>query len=336
VTNDGTYYEYAVAATNAAGMSVPSPQSSPPVQGIAPPDQPAAPAASDTDPATGHGYDNAIHVTFTVPNGNGGAITSVEYGLNSQSAAGTWAGPFTAGASITQAASASNGTPYVAYVRGCNSLTCGPWSAASNQVTPYGPPAAPANVSASASGTTITYSWGGGAGNGRPLDHYVTCVDGQNCVNTTATSESRDYPPPPYSQGHSVTVYAVDSTGWQSAPAASNTATTPAQPSATVAVSIGNTEAGSSKYGGACAGNSGCVNFWVVASNFTPGKVLTYTCDQGGVWWTDTHAWGGATVTTDGNGNASFYTDCLHAKDGSTVTINVTDGARSASGSVRT
>jgi large repetitive protein len=333
VTNDGTYYEYTVTATNAAGDSTPSPQSSPPVQGIAPPDAPATPSAADHDASTGKGYDGAIQVTFTAPNGNGGSITSVEYGLNGQSTSGTWNGPFTAGASVTQTASGlANGSNYVVYVRGCNSLACGPWSSASNQVTPYGAPGAPTNVTAASSGTTISYSWGGGAGNGRPLDHYIYCIDGANCQNSTGTTASGSYG---YSSSHNVTVYAVDSAGQQSAGATSNTATTAAPPSPTVSISRGPNEPTAT-----CTSGSGCSAVHVIGNNFTPGATLTYTCsdNHGGTWWTDTRAWGGALVKADGSGHTDFETNCVWGNNNWslsnwTLTINVSDGSKSASGS---
>jgi hypothetical protein len=258
----------------------------------------------------------------------------VEYGLNGQATSGSWTGPYPAGASVTQTASGlANGTSYVAYVRGCNSLACGPWSTASNQVTPFGPPGAPVNVTASASGTTISYSWGGGAGNGRPLDHYIYCIDGANCQNSTGTSAGPvSYG---YSSSHNVTVYAVDSAGQQSAGATSNTATTAAPPSPTVSISRGPNEPTAS-----CTSSFGCSAVHVIGDNFTPGATLTYKCsdNHGGTWWTDTHAWGGALVKADGSGHTDFETDCVWGNNNWslsnwTLTISVSDGSKSASGS---
>jgi hypothetical protein len=128
-----------------------------------------------------------------------------------------------------------------------------------------------------------------------------------------------------------VTVYVVDSAGQQSAGATSGTATTAPPPNPTVSVGNGPYRTGTGT--GPCAGNSTCHDFTVSGANFTPGATITYTCSDGGVWWTSTKTWGGITVTADGSGNVNFQTTCLHKPDGAVVTISVSDGSKSASGS---
>jgi hypothetical protein len=138
-----------------------------------------------------------------------------------------------------------------------------------------------------------------------------------------------------YNQTHKISVYVVDTAGQQST-TASASATTVNQPAA-VSVTRGNNEAGSPQYGGACANNPACFNFLVTVSGFPANTGLSYTCaDNGQVWWTDTRGWNGGQVRTDGSGNTSFYTMCLHASDGSTVTIDVSGGGANQSGSYRT
>ena len=149
------------------------------MQGAAPPGAPTGLSAKDHDNGSSAGYNGAIHVDFTVPQPNSAQLSRVEYGLNATSVSGSWNAPGAPGSSVEEAIPGlSNGTSYVVYVRGCNDAgLCGPWASPSNQVMPYGPPAAP-NVTASVNGTSIAYSWGGGGGNGRPVSTYHVCFDG--------------------------------------------------------------------------------------------------------------------------------------------------------------
>jgi hypothetical protein len=64
VNNDSSWYEYTVTATNLAGVSAQSPQSSPGVQAAAPPNAPTNVTATAT------GQANTISVSFTVPAAN--------------------------------------------------------------------------------------------------------------------------------------------------------------------------------------------------------------------------------------------------------------------------
>ena len=332
VSNDGTWYEYTVTATNPAGDSPKSPQSSPAVQGAAPPNAPGNLSAKDHDAGSAAGYNGAIHVDFTVPQPNSAQLSSVEYGINATTVSGTWNSPGSPGSSVDETINGlTNGTSYVVYVRGCNDAgLCGPWAGPSSQVIPYGPPGKP-TASATQAGTSVNYSWGGGGGNGRAVSTYHVCFD-NSCSDMAAGSKSVSYG---YNQTHTITVYVVDAAGQQSA-SVSASATTVSQP-ATVSVARGNNEAGSASAGGACAGNPACFNFHVSVSGFPANTNLSYTCaDNGGVWWTAGKDWSNAQIRTDGNGSTSFYTQCLHAHDGTTVTVNVSGGSTSHSGSVTT
>ena len=327
VNSDGTWYEYTVLAANAAGPSAQSPQSSPAVQGTAPPAQPATPAA--TDNSGGTGYNGAIHVTFTAPAPNSAQLTSVQYGLNSTSESGSWTGPFTAGSGYTESVTGlTNGSTYVVYIRGCNEAgLCGPWSNASNQVSPYGPPAAP-SVSAVANGTSITYNWGGGGGGGRGVTTYHVCIDG-GCTNYSGSGTSTvGYG---YSQTHTITAYVVDSAGQQSGTSSASATTGPPPANPTVAISQGPHEAVS----GCSTSNCYAVN--VTVSNFPAGADLQYYCSSNGAqYWpgsgTTDLSWSGSAQHANGSGAASFTTECVwgywnNAGRTITVTVNGTSGS---------
>ena len=324
VSNNGTWYEYTVTATNAAGESAQSPQSSPAVQGSAPPDQPATPSA--TDNSNGIGYNGAIHVTFTAPVPNSAQLTSVQYGLNATSESGVWSGPFTAGTGYTESISGlTNGSNYVVYIRGCNDAgLCGPWSNASNQVSPYGPPGAP-SVGAVANGTSITFSWSGGGGGGRPISTYHVCID-SNCANYSGPgSNTVSYG---YAQTHTITAYVVDSAGQQSG-TSSASATTAAAPPATVTVSPG-----SQKSVSGCTG-SNCYVVNVSVANFPATTTLQYYCSStGSQYWPTSGTLSGG--NTNGSGSASFATQCVWGywnTSGMTISVTVRGGSVSATGS---
>jgi large repetitive protein len=220
------------------------------------------------------------------------------------------------------------------YIAECNDASlCSSFAGPSAQVTPYGPITTPA-VTAAANGTTIAYTWS--AQSDGLSETLQVCIGGA-CNNYTVPatggysgSSSATYG---YSQSETITGHLTDTAG-QSSGTASASATTAAPPPAnpTVSVALGQHETGSVSAGGACAGNSNCVDFYVTPANFNAGATLTYSCIQGGTWWTASKSWSGGTVTA----NNAFYTQCLHALDGSTVTIQVTDGTHTASGSVKT
>ena len=236
VTNDGTWYEYTVTATNIAGQSPESPKSAA-VQGAAPPRRARRPQRRRSRFWIRRGlqpdHPRRLHYSAAQL----GDVTSVQYGINAQTASGSWTSPGRPGSAADESISGLvNGTNYVVYVRGCNDAgLCGPWAGPSNQVTPYTTPAAP-SVSAQANGTSITYTtWSGGGMGGRAVDHYHVCFDGGSCEDTGAGSTTMSYG---YSQTHSVTAYVVDAAGQQSA-TGSASAQTVAAPSMSISLSEG-------------------------------------------------------------------------------------------------
>ena len=324
VNNDGTWYEYTITATNAAGASPESSKSSS-VQGAAPPDAPANLSALDHPSGSDAGYNGAIHVDFTVPEPNSAQLSSVEYGINATSVSGTWNSPGTPGASVDESIGGlTNGTGYAVYVRGCNDAgLCGPWAGPSGQVTPYGPPNPP-TVSAQQNGTSITFSWSGGGGNGRPVSSYYVCFDGGSCESTGANSVTKSYG---NSQTHTVTAYVVDSAGQQSSTANASATTVAASPSVKVVEGPSET----SQIGN-CTTASICHAVDFTVSNFPAGATLRYACsDNGGQFW-PTSGTITATVSANGSGSASFQTQCIwgfwtSAGHTLTVTVNGTSGS---------
>jgi predicted CxxxxCH...CXXCH cytochrome family protein len=267
-------------------------------------------------------------VTFTVPNSTTAQVTQVNYGLNSQSVSGTWSGAFTAGSSVTQTISGlTNGTSYVVYVQAVNSAgLTGAWSNASNQVTPFGQPGAP-NVSATANGTQITFSWSGGGGSGRPVTSYNVCIDGTCTTQSGPGNVTNTYA---YGQTHSVYASAIDSTGWSSQASSTASATTPPPPSPSVTIADSGIQRSATQ--GTCSA-SYCHSIEVTASNFPPNVQLSYSCYASGTLFfgPSSGSFSGST-TTDGSGNARFESYCIwgFGHNPNTATVTVTGGGQSA------
>lgn len=331
VNNDSSWYEYVVTATNQAGESAHSPLSSPAIQAAAPPDAPAGVTAKAT------GQSDTIQFTFTAEAANSKQISSIEYGINGATESGTITSTFAAGSSYTEtltnatSSAIANGSAVTVYVAECNDAgLCSSWAGPSGQVVPYQPIVTP-TVTATASGTTIAYTWS--AQSDGLTETLNLCIAG-SCTNDTVPatggysgSSSATYG---NSQTETITAHLTDTAG-QSSGTASQSATTAAAPPAnqSVSVALGNSVAVTS---GSCVGKV-CYDFHVTVANFNAGATLTYTCsDSGGAYWTANKAWSGATVTA----NNAFYTQCAHALDSETVTISVTDGTHTASGSYKT
>ena len=343
VNNDSSWYEYAVTATNQAGESAQSPPSSPAIQAAAPPDPPTGVTAKAT------GQSNTIQFTFTAGAANSKQVSSIEYGINGATESGTMPGPFAAGSpypeTLTNAQNSAivNGSPVNVYVAECNDANlCSSWAGPSGQVVPYEPIGTP-TVTATANGTTVNYTWS--APSDGLTEMLNVCITGSSCTNTTVPATGG------YNSGNSSATYGystqvtikatlTDSAGQSSSASAQTTtvaAPPPANPSVTVAQGT-NVEA---VYGDAiCVDTTQCYNFYVTVSNFPAGADVYYTCSDGGQYWptsgTSDQDWGGGVITTNGSGGASLNTQCVHASDGSTVTINVTAGGKSASGSYTT
>jgi hypothetical protein len=215
VEQNGANYTFAIVATNAVGSSDEGDQSAPVVP-FGPPFAVASVQAVDGD--------QSAVLNFAAPGDNGKAIVRFEA---QSSAGGTM--EITPGGSFT---GLSNGTAYTFQVRACNDF-CGPWSPASNQVVPFGPPGQ-ASVSASVvNNTTVRVSWNAPAPNGRDIANTVVTINGTQ--STEVASGSRDVPVSP---GGTATIVArsCDSTGVCGPDSAPASATTPAPPPPSVSV----------------------------------------------------------------------------------------------------
>ena len=306
--------------------------------------QAAAPPNAPTNvTATATGQANTISVSFTVPAANAKQIKDVEYGVNASSETGTINGPFTTGSTatftLTSALSSqiANGKAVAVYLAACNDAgLCSSWAGPTAQVTPYQPIAAP-TVTAAASGTSIAYTWK--ATSDGLAETLNVCIN-SGCTNYSVPASGGYSGSSTVNAGYStkgtITAYLTD-TKSQRAPASgtvSASATTEAPPNPTVSVAKGNVEQAGK---GSCVQLDNCYNFYVTVTNFPAGATLTAACsDSSGVFSTTDKDWGGSVVTASSSGGASWYTQCQHAPDGETVTVTVTGGGKSGSGSYKT
>ena len=231
VNNDSSWYEYTVTATNQAGESTQSPLSSPAIQAAAPPDAPTGVTAKAT------GQSDTIQFTFTAGAANSKQLTSIEYGINGATESGTITGTFAAGSSYTETLTNAdnsaivNGSAVTIYVAECNDASlCSPWAGPSGQVVPYEPIGNP-SVNASASGTTINYSWS--APSDGLTETLNVCIAG-SCTNYTVPatggysgSSSATYG---YSQTETITGHLTDTAGQSSGTASANATTAASRP----------------------------------------------------------------------------------------------------------
>lgn len=153
-------YTFTVAARNKAGLSTASAPSAP-RRAVTPPGAPGSVSAAPAD--------RAVSVTYAAAPGNGARAEEIsyQYSLNG----GNWAG-FGAGPGTRTISGLTNGTTYAVRVRAVTTVDgqtyAGPAVTAPQTPVPYGAPGTP-SVSASASGTNVTFSWSPPAPNGRPI-----------------------------------------------------------------------------------------------------------------------------------------------------------------------
>ncbi|MGH3417636.1 MAG: fibronectin type III domain-containing protein, partial [Actinocrinis sp.] len=333
VTNDSSWYEYAITATNQAGASAPSPQSSPAVQAAAPPNAPGGLTATAT------GVSNTVKVGFTVPAANAKSIKDVEYGVNASSEAGTINGPFTSGSAGTftltnaQSSQIADGKAVSVYLAACNDAgLCSTFAGPTAQVTPYSPIGKP-TVTAAASGTSVNFTWS--APSDGLAETASICVDGactSHAVPAAGGATGSSSKVEGAGKTGTITAALTDTKNQKSATVSATATTVAANP--TVSVAKGSVEQAGK---GSCVQLNNCYNFVVTVTNFPAGSTLTAACsDNSGVFSTSDQSWGGATVTADSSGGTSWSTQCQHAPDGETVTITVTGGGKSGSGSYKT
>jgi hypothetical protein len=197
-----------------------------PVKGATAPDKISIFDVADHAAGGTAGYDQSIRVTLTTPTVHVAPLQLVEYAVNGQPT-GSWLTKAAAGTALGEAIGGlTNGIAYSVQLRACNTVgQCGPWSAASTPVTPYGLPKVPV-LTTSTVGETVTFTWSGGGGNGRAVVSYHVCVTDLTCQDSPAAgSVSHTYG---LSAPWTFTVSATDSAG-QVVTAPVSTGTTPGQ-----------------------------------------------------------------------------------------------------------
>ncbi|HEX5245566.1 MAG TPA: fibronectin type III domain-containing protein [Gaiellaceae bacterium] len=170
---NGTAYTFTVTATNSLGMTA----ASAPSNSVTPAGLPGAP--TDVSATAG---DSQATVAFTAPADNGSAITSytVTASPGGSSASGS--------ASPVVVTGLSDGTAYTFTVTATNGVGEGAPSTASTDVTPVGPPGAPADVSALRGDEQASISFTGPADNGSPISSYtVTASPGGATASGSAS-----------------------------------------------------------------------------------------------------------------------------------------------------
>ena len=150
-----------------------------PIKPCAVPDTPATPSAT-------RGDQRAV-VAFATPGDQGCAITQTQIEASGGTTQTTTSSPHT----FTGLA---NGTAYTFRVRSLNEEGWGPWSAASNAVTPAGVPQGPNSISGSNTGVgEVRLTWPEASPNGSPLLRYEISIDNGAATDVglvTATTRS--------------------------------------------------------------------------------------------------------------------------------------------------
>ena len=296
VPTNSSDYTYAVKATNKAGTSAASPQSTP-QRAFG---SPGAPTNVKATPG-----DQKITVTYTMSDSalNGAKREEIRYQyLLSGGAWTNWNGSSTI--------PASNGTDYTVKLRaysvvGGQQSQPGAASAASNTVRPYGTPHAPTGSASKSGDQQIKLTWNaGGSDNGYPVTTYIS-VDGGGWQKVATTGSK--IVGNGYNQTHSIRVKAVASPGGESL-SPTYSATTSAPPSPKIWVTKGD-------YVSGCV--NGCYKFKVNWENANLGSVTVKCMKDGGQVGNYAHP-----VTMNGTGSSPSL-DCWQGSDNVNVWVDV-------------
>lgn len=267
VDTSTTDYTFDVRATNKAGAGQYSATSAP-RRGVTTPGAPTGVAASEGN--------NTVGVTWQAGATNGATSGEVryEYSVNNGGWRGDWISGGTAGSPGTIGnGQVNNNTTYTIRVRAVSTVDGSTFASdpsnTSNAVAPWGPIGNPA-AGASASGTTINYSWSSPGRNGRDITTDVY-VDGALVSHAASGTYSKGYG---YSTRGTIEVRtsAAGQTTAASASAVTQAAPPPPQPRAWVSRGAGapagnyfviNTENfGAGNYSYKCIGNGSQFNNW--------------------------------------------------------------------------
>jgi len=199
VDTSTTSYTFDLRAQNKAGWGSYSPASAP-RRGVTAPGAPSAVAATEGN--------NQVGVTWTA-GGSGGASSGevrYEYSVKNGAWRSDWVAGGTGGSGTIGNGQVNNNDTYTIRVRAVSTVDGSTFASdasnTSNAVAPYGPIGNP-SARASASGTTITFSWSSPGRNGRDITTQVN-INGEGWKAVGASgSESRDVG---YSQTRSIEV----------------------------------------------------------------------------------------------------------------------------------
>ena len=227
VTNDSTWYEYTVTATNLAGESPESPQSTPRAG------RRAAGRAGDLSAATTTGLNGRLqrHHLGHLHGARGELgqqISHVEYGDQrrrdrSRLMDRHHGRPRQSPSTSAMTSQIANGTAVVVYLRACNDAgLCGSWAGPTAQVTPYAPPGPPSVTRRERHLDHLHLERGGATASPATLN---VCINGGCMQRTPAPAAPR--PSYGYSQTQgTITAYLTDTAG-QRAPATARSAPPP-------------------------------------------------------------------------------------------------------------
>ncbi|MFT4230516.1 MAG: Ig-like domain-containing protein [Microbacterium sp.] len=294
VDNSTTDYTFRVRASNKAGTGAWSSQSSA---------LRAFGSASAPTNVVATAGDDSVSVTYTAPSGNGATSSELEYEFSVNN--GDWRSDWN-GKVITSGV--PNNGSYSVRVRAYASIDGvrydGAASAASNTVEPYGAIGTP-SASASASGTTISYTWSAPARNGRDIVKMEIRIDSgswKTVADSGSTSDSYGY-----SETHKITVRATDAEGQTSTKSASATTQDAPEPKAW-------TTKGASGTWATCT-HSSCAYLVVNTENFTAG---TYTVQ---CWRENGGQFSSSTKSLPANG--SLQLGCYFGNPGETAWVRI-------------
>lgn len=278
-------YTFTVVAENLAGSS---PRSNPTARSV----RPYAPPEGLVAPVAAQPFDGRVELDFEAPDARGGTITRYQVIIN-----GGAPEPVVDTSIPLSISGLTNGEYYTFSVRACNGVECAPsWSVPSDEVQPYGPPNVPEDLSASASGRTITWTWNEPPRlNGRRISGYDILLDGQ-LIATDRPGTSYSNGSFGYSETHRLVVVAVDTQNQRSAASPQIPGTTGGPPIAgqvTVADSFcGGTWQRNATHGGAWGCRAAPTTGGVAWSG--NGAVLNFVCSMQGGAYTVSFVGGGS------------------------------------------
>jgi hypothetical protein len=308
---NGTAYTFTVRATNAIGQGAASAASN----SVTPATVPGAPTIG-----TATGGNAQASVTFTAPASNGGAaITSYTVTSSPGGLTGTGA------ASPIVVTGLTNGTAYTFTVRATNAVGQGAASAASNSVTPAGPPGAPTIGTATAGNAQASVTFTAPASNGGSAITSYTVTSSPGGLTASGSASPLVVTGLTNGTAYTFTVTATNAVGTGPASAASNSVTPAGVPGApTIGTATGGNAQATVSFTAPASNGGSAITGYTVTSN--PGGIqgtgsaspITVTGLTNGTAYTFT-----VTATNAvGTGPASAASNSVTPQNNLTLTVN--------------